>query len=152
MQETKVRSLDHEDSRGVENVNPLQYSCLENSIDRGAWQARMHGVARVGHHRVSMRAHTHDYPQCTKSFKFLWENFIWDLYLCGFGSPFAMLPMKNLSLATHPNISHSSFYWILVTMGVISGGLSLQQLEARFWFPARDGGQAKSVRALDPNH
>ena len=25
--------------------NPLQYSCLENPIDRGAWQATVHGVA-----------------------------------------------------------------------------------------------------------
>ena len=25
--------------------NPLQYSCLENSMDRGTWQARVHGVA-----------------------------------------------------------------------------------------------------------
>ena len=33
-------------SLGVRNGNPLQYSCLENSIDRGAWQARMHGVAK----------------------------------------------------------------------------------------------------------
>ena len=24
--------------------NPLQYSCLENSMDRGAWQAAVHGV------------------------------------------------------------------------------------------------------------
>ena len=31
------------------NGNPLQYSCLENPIDRGAWQAVVHGVARVGH-------------------------------------------------------------------------------------------------------
>ena len=28
------------------NINPLQYSCLENSIDRGAWQATVHGVAK----------------------------------------------------------------------------------------------------------
>ena len=27
------------------NGNPLQYSCLKNSIDRGAWQATVHGVA-----------------------------------------------------------------------------------------------------------
>jgi len=27
----------------------LQYSCLENPLDRGAWQATVHGVARVGH-------------------------------------------------------------------------------------------------------
>ena len=31
------------------NSNPLQYSCLENPIDRGVWQATIHGVARVGH-------------------------------------------------------------------------------------------------------
>ena len=31
------------------NSNPLQYSCLENPTDRGAWQATVHGVARVGH-------------------------------------------------------------------------------------------------------
>ena len=28
-----------------ENGNPLQYSCLENSMDGGAWQATFHGVA-----------------------------------------------------------------------------------------------------------
>ena len=32
-----------------ENGNPLQYSCLENPMDRGAWQAIVHGIARVGH-------------------------------------------------------------------------------------------------------
>jgi len=26
--------------------NPLLYSCLENSIDRGVWQAKIHGVAK----------------------------------------------------------------------------------------------------------
>ena len=29
---------------GVRNGNPLQYSCLENSMGRGAWQATVHGV------------------------------------------------------------------------------------------------------------
>ena len=28
------------------NGNPLQYSCLENSMDRGAWWAAVHGVAQ----------------------------------------------------------------------------------------------------------
>ena len=31
------------------NGNPLQYSCLENSMDRGDWQATVHGAARVRH-------------------------------------------------------------------------------------------------------
>ena len=29
------------------NGNPLQHSCLENPMDRGAWRATIHGVARV---------------------------------------------------------------------------------------------------------
>ena len=33
-------------STGAENGNPLQYSCLENPMDRGAWQATVHGVAK----------------------------------------------------------------------------------------------------------
>jgi len=36
MQETRVRSLGGEDSPGEGNGNPLQYSCLEKSMDRGA--------------------------------------------------------------------------------------------------------------------
>ena len=32
-------------SLGAGNGNPLQYSCLENSMDRGAWWATVHGVA-----------------------------------------------------------------------------------------------------------
>ena len=32
-------------SPGEGNDNPLQYSCLENSRDRGAWRATVHGVA-----------------------------------------------------------------------------------------------------------
>ena len=33
-------------SPGEGNGYPLQYSCLENSIDRGAWWATVHGVAK----------------------------------------------------------------------------------------------------------
>jgi len=33
-------------SPGVGNGNPLQYSCLENSMDRGAWWATVQGVAK----------------------------------------------------------------------------------------------------------
>ena len=33
-------------SPGEGNGNPLQYSYLENSIDRGAWQATVHGVIK----------------------------------------------------------------------------------------------------------
>ena len=36
-------------SPGEGNDNSLQYSCLENPMDRGAWQAIVHGVTRVRH-------------------------------------------------------------------------------------------------------
>ena len=40
--ETQVQSLGLEDPL----EKPLQYSCLENSMDRGAWQATAHEVAK----------------------------------------------------------------------------------------------------------
>ena len=46
MQETWVRSLGGEDSPEGGHLNPLQYSCLGNPMDRGAWQASVHGVAK----------------------------------------------------------------------------------------------------------
>ena len=36
-------------SPGEGNGSSLQYSCLGNPMDRGAWQATVHGVSRVGH-------------------------------------------------------------------------------------------------------
>ena len=33
-------------SPGEENGNPLQYSCLGNLMDRGAWQATVHGITK----------------------------------------------------------------------------------------------------------
>ena len=35
-------------SPGGEQGNPLQYSCLDNSTDRGAWRATVHGIAESG--------------------------------------------------------------------------------------------------------
>ena len=35
-----------ERSPGEGNGNPLQYSCLGNPVDSGAWQATVHGVAK----------------------------------------------------------------------------------------------------------
>ena len=45
MQETRVPSLLQEDP-GEGSGNPLQYSCLENPMERGAWQATVHGLTK----------------------------------------------------------------------------------------------------------
>ena len=43
---------------GEGNGNPLPYSCRENSMDRGAWQATVLGVAK-SQTRLSAHTHTH---------------------------------------------------------------------------------------------
>ena len=48
-------------SSGGGHGNPLQYSCLGNPLDRGAWRATVHGSQRVGHDlatKHSTHAHT----------------------------------------------------------------------------------------------
>ena len=50
VQEMQVPSLDWEDSPGEGHGNPLQYSCLENPMDRGAWRGTVHG----GHKALEM--------------------------------------------------------------------------------------------------
>ena len=53
VQETLVRFLGWEHPLGEGNGNLLQYSCLENPMDRGAWRATVLGVARVVHDLVT---------------------------------------------------------------------------------------------------
>ena len=45
---------------GEGNGNPLQYSFLGNPMDRGAWRATVHGVARVGHDLATERQQKHN--------------------------------------------------------------------------------------------
>ena len=46
-----------ERSAGIENDKLLQYSCLGNSMDRGAWQTTVHGVEK-SRTKLNNRAHT----------------------------------------------------------------------------------------------
>ena len=56
-QETWVQTLGLEDPAGGGHGNPLQYSCLGNPMDRGAWRAMVHRVAQS---QIQLRRqHTH---------------------------------------------------------------------------------------------
>ena len=46
MQETWVQSLNQEDPLKKAMGYPLQYSCVENPMPKGAWQATIHGVTK----------------------------------------------------------------------------------------------------------
>ena len=45
-------------SPGGGNGNPVQYSCVENSTERGAWQAKVHGFAELDRTEATEHAHT----------------------------------------------------------------------------------------------
>ena len=47
---------------GEGNGNPLQYSCLENPIDRGDWQATVHRVAKTQTQLKQLSRHAHTTP------------------------------------------------------------------------------------------
>ena len=44
---------------GGEHGNPLQYSCMENLINRGAWRTTVHSVAKSWTQLNQLSAHTH---------------------------------------------------------------------------------------------
>ena len=46
-------------SPGEGNDNPFQCSCLENSMDRGAWWAVVHGAAKSQIRLINTHTHTH---------------------------------------------------------------------------------------------
>ena len=56
MQEMQFQSLGQVDPLKKEMGNPLQCSCLENSIDRGTWWATVHGVTK---RQIQLNAHKH---------------------------------------------------------------------------------------------
>ena len=73
IKQTKISALPRSGrSPGVGNGNPLQYSCMKNSMDRRAWWAIVHAVARVGHvwayacTRVCTCAHAHTHAYTYK--------------------------------------------------------------------------------------
>ena len=62
MQEAWVQSLGRKGPpQKKENGNSLQYSCLENPMDRGVWQATVHGVAKSQTQLRNQNTHTPGY-------------------------------------------------------------------------------------------
>ena len=60
-------------SPSVGNGNPLQYFCLENSMDRGAWRATVHGVTKS---QIQLRVWAHSTSSIYMNIPFSVSNFI----------------------------------------------------------------------------
>ena len=92
-------------SPGVGNGNPLQYSCMGNSLDRGAWWATVYGVTKK---QIWLSMHTCTYVNVTLSV-------LWFLFIIIMGILFASL-LCSISYFTNPmflslSFLTSSFWW-----------------------------------------
>ena len=91
-------------SPGEGNGNPLQNSCLENLMDRGAWQATVHGIARVRHDLA-----TKPPPPRLVYSPFPHSPFL-ILYLLCFISKFVTLPKQQLYNSCTPHFCLISWF------------------------------------------
>ena len=60
-------------SPGVGNSNPLQYSCLRNPMDRGAWWVTVHGVAESD---MTEHTHTHTHTHTKRNINTVWGRLL----------------------------------------------------------------------------
>ena len=79
-------------SFGEGNGTPLQYSCLENPVDRGAWWATVHGVAegriRLSDFTFTFHFHALEKEMATHSSILAWR-------IPGTGEPGGLLSMRS---------------------------------------------------------
>ena len=90
-----VKELDiqvHRTKRGEGNGTPLQYSCLENPMDGGAWKATVHGVAegltRLSDFTFTSHFHALEKEMATHSSVLAWR-------IPGTGEPGGLLSMGS---------------------------------------------------------
>ena len=101
-------------SPGVGNGNPFQYSCLENAMDRGAWQAIVVGVTKS---QTRLSTHAHSFLDISfflsflPSFEFGLNPSMCDVYLHMANSKCGILKYRIMFL-----LLFSYWYWWLITL------------------------------------
>ena len=95
-------------SPGVGNGNPLQYSCLENSTDRGAWWATVHGVTKSPEVTERTLSHACSHAQC-------YSRWLSNSCLLSSSGPLPTIPAPSLHhkscLHSCPSILCLSAHW-----------------------------------------
>ena len=91
------------------NGSPLQYSCLENPMDRGFWQATVHGVRRVGHDWV-----TEPPPQYFNCFHYYYicYGYLWSVI-------FEVTILEHQELQRCKTANLMCVFWLLPWLAVV---------------------------------
>ena len=93
---------------GEGNGNPLQYSCLENPMDGGAWRATVHGVAKSRTRLSDFTHFTYYYKACVFMYMYVSPSFIHS-YVDGHLGCFHILAIVNNAVM---NIRVQGSLWI----------------------------------------
>ena len=127
------------------NGTPLQYSCLENPMDGGAWWAAVHGVARVGHDWVtslyfslSCTGEGNGNPLQCSCLEHPRDGEAW--WAAVYGVAQSRTRLKRLSSSSSSRTICKSLYWICYN--ITSVVCILFCWSRGMWdlsFPARDG-------------
>ena len=114
--------------QGEGNGNPPQYSCLENSMDRGAWQATVHGVAK-SQTQLSDRAR-HTSPSQALEFMSFHQGLDFDVTdLPGLSSPFLVFFFGGSTLPCRLSlVAGSGGYSLVAVLGLLIAVASLVEL------------------------
>ena len=126
------------------NGNPLQYSCLENPMDRGAWRAAVHGVARnwtrLSDFTFTFHFHALEKAMATHSSVFAWRipgtgepGELLSLGLHRVGHDWSDLAMSGRVLFNSPSGPNSDTFLVISSIQVPSVSFSLSStLEIAF--------------------
>ena len=105
---------------GEGNGNPLQYSCLENSMDGGAWWATVHWVTKSW---TQLSNFTFTFKHCVNGFTLLWKLFsMMKMRICRNWNAEGMWNWREREMATHSSILAWRIMWTEETGGLPSMG------------------------------
>ena len=92
--------------------NPLQYSCLENPLDRRAWQATVYGVTRVGHDLAtksptSFKLKIINFASHSSNFCFKLHPWTWEITI--FQAESLVSPVHGTGFSSLPALAASTY-------------------------------------------
>ena len=105
-QEMQVPSLDWEDiEKGM--ATHLQYSCLENPMERGAWQATVHYVAELDTTEVTEHNNSYYYYCCYCYYYYYYHTQTYSLRVLNFKSSIIFITDYIIAMLTYPLLMKS---------------------------------------------